>query len=198
VDLTAYAFRPGDDEAKLTILKLESAGSPEGLTAALSVDYWFNGDFANTLSATQPSTYIALEQMFDKRLSSRKSFQFVSPDHSLFIPTDAPIVQDEPGLGTKSPGRSSSTHLPASFSTPSMSRAAAPYSLRRQGWAHVLYAYRPFAVFRSHNPPQALNSGAASREERERGEQTILLKFNEQPYDLQEIRFHMDELSISG
>jgi hypothetical protein len=101
VDLTAYAFRPGGDEAKLTILKLESAGSPECLTAALSVDYWFNGDFANTLSATQPYTYIALEQMFDKGLFSRKSFQFVSPDHSLFIPTDPPIVQDEPGFGTK-------------------------------------------------------------------------------------------------
>jgi hypothetical protein len=100
-ELTAYAFRPRDPETQLTLLKLEPATARGGLTPALPVDYWFNGDFANTLSATQPYTYVTLEQMLDKSLSTRKSFQFVSPDHSLFIPTDAPIVQGEPYFGTK-------------------------------------------------------------------------------------------------
>jgi sugar lactone lactonase YvrE len=39
--------------------------------------------------------------MFEKGLGNRTTFQFVSPDNSLFIPTDAPIVQGEPYFGTK-------------------------------------------------------------------------------------------------
>ena len=101
VDLTAYAFRPDDPEQKLHLLKLEPATDRPGLVAALPVDFWFNGDFANTLSATRPYTYTTLEQMFDKGLGTRKTYQFVAPDNSLFIPTDAPIVQGEPYFGTK-------------------------------------------------------------------------------------------------
>ncbi len=100
-DLTAYAFRPDDSESKLRLLKLELAVDRTGLVAALPVDYWFNGDFANTLSATQPYTYTTLQQMFEKGLGTRKTYQFVSPDNSLFIPTDAPLVQGEPYFGTK-------------------------------------------------------------------------------------------------
>jgi hypothetical protein len=102
-DLTAYALNPKttDAEAKLTLLPLEPAAERPGLTAALPVDYWFNGDFAETLSATQPYTYTSLQQMFEKGLGTRTTFQFVSPDHSLFIPTNAPIVQGEPYFGTK-------------------------------------------------------------------------------------------------
>jgi hypothetical protein len=102
-DLTAYAMRPDatDPEAKLTLLLLEPAKDRPGLTPALPVDYWFNGDFAETLSATQPYTYTSLQQMFEKALSSPPTYQFVSPDNTLFIPTDAPIVQGEPYFGTK-------------------------------------------------------------------------------------------------
>jgi hypothetical protein len=97
--LTAYALHP--DSAQMTLLPLEPAADRRGLTPALPVDYWFNGDFAETLSATQPYTYTSLQQMFEKGLGTRTSFQFVSPDKSLFIPTDAPIVQGEPYFGTK-------------------------------------------------------------------------------------------------
>jgi hypothetical protein len=103
-DLTAYAYRPGASEDLQTqpdMLKLETSTNHPGLTVAMPVDYWFNGDFANTLSSTQPYNYTSLDQMFEKDLSTRKSFQFVSPDNSLFIPTDAPIVQGEPYFGTK-------------------------------------------------------------------------------------------------
>jgi sugar lactone lactonase YvrE len=102
-DLTAYAFHPDskDPEAQLKLLHLEPAADRPGLTPALPVDYWFNGDFADTLSATRPYTYTSLQQMFEKGLGNRKTFQFVSPDNSLFIPVDAPIVQGEPYFGTK-------------------------------------------------------------------------------------------------
>jgi hypothetical protein len=100
-DLTAYAFRPEDAESQLTLLQPQPASNHPGLIAALPVDYWFNGDFANTLSATQPYTYTTLEEMFRKGLGSRKEFQFVSPDGSLFIPTDPALVQGDPYFGTK-------------------------------------------------------------------------------------------------
>jgi hypothetical protein len=100
-ELTAYAFRPEDAEAQLTLLKLQPSSEHAGLIPALPVDYWFNGDFANTVSATQPYTYTTFEEMFSKGLGSGKAFQFVSPDNSLFIPTDPPLVQGEPYFGTK-------------------------------------------------------------------------------------------------
>jgi sugar lactone lactonase YvrE len=99
--LTAYAFRPDDPHRQLTMLKPEPATERPAATAALPVDYWFNGDFANTLVGHAPYTYISLDQMFIGNLSERKHFQFVSPDHSLFIPTDLPIVQGPPYFGTK-------------------------------------------------------------------------------------------------
>ena len=85
----------------MSMLPLEHAAERPGLTPALPVDYWFNGDFAETLSTTQPYTYTSLQQMFEKGLGTRLGFQFVSPDQSLFIPTDTPIVQGEPYFGTK-------------------------------------------------------------------------------------------------
>ena len=102
-ELTAYSLNPNstDPEAKLKLLPLEPAVERPGLTPALPVDYWFNGDFAETLSATQPYTYTSLQQMFEKGLGTRTTYQFVSPDGSLFIPTNAPIVQGEPYFGTK-------------------------------------------------------------------------------------------------
>jgi Pectate lyase superfamily protein/SMP-30/Gluconolactonase/LRE-like region len=96
-NLTAYALR-GDS---ITLLPLEPAIDRPGLTPALPVDYWFNGDFAETLSAAQPYTYTSLQQMFEKGLGTRTTFQFVSPDKTLFIPTNAPIVQGELYFGTK-------------------------------------------------------------------------------------------------
>ena len=101
--LTAYAMHPDSPnaEAQLTLLPLEPAAEHPGLTPALPVDYWFNGDFADTLSTTQPYTYTSLQQMFENDLGKRATFQFVSPDKSLFIPTNAPIVQGEPYFGTK-------------------------------------------------------------------------------------------------
>ncbi|MEO8736694.1 MAG: glycosyl hydrolase family 28-related protein [Edaphobacter sp.] len=100
-DLTAYSFRPDTPEDQVTMLSLEPAAEQTGMIAAMPVDYWFNGDFSDTRSATRPYTYTSLNQMFEKGMTTRKTYQFVSPDKSLFIPTDAPIVQGEPSFGTK-------------------------------------------------------------------------------------------------
>jgi hypothetical protein len=97
-ELIAYALKP---PTGITLLPLQPAQGRPGLTAALPVDYWFNGDFAETLSATQPYTYTSLQQMFENGLGTPPQFQFVSPDNTLFIPTNAPIVQGEPYFGTK-------------------------------------------------------------------------------------------------
>ncbi len=99
-DLTAYALKP-PFETQVTLLPLQPSTARPGLTPALPVDYWFNGDFAETLSASQPYMYTSLQQMFEKGLGTPPQFQFVSPDNSLFIPTNAPIVQGEPSFGTK-------------------------------------------------------------------------------------------------
>jgi hypothetical protein len=102
-ELSAYAVRPDiplSFQSQPTLLKLQPAANRPGFIAALPVDYWFNGDFANTLSSAQPYTYVSLAEMLERDLSVRKTFQFISPDNSLFIPTDAPIVQGEPYFGT--------------------------------------------------------------------------------------------------
>jgi sugar lactone lactonase YvrE len=104
MELTAYAFRPDQPqapEAKLQRMTLEPAAEHNGMTVAMPVDYWFNGDFSNTLSATQPYTYTTLQDLFTRSLGTRTTHAFVAPDHSLFVPTNLPIVQGEPFFGTK-------------------------------------------------------------------------------------------------
>lgn len=103
MDLTAYSLHPGsaDAEAQLTLLPLEATTARPGMTPALPVDYWFNGDFADTLSPDPPYSYKTLEQMFTQELGTPTTYQFVSPDRSLFVPTNAPIVQGEPYFGSK-------------------------------------------------------------------------------------------------
>jgi hypothetical protein len=82
-------------------MRLQPGVERPGMTAALPVDYWFNGDFAETLSAKQPYTYTSLQSMFEDGLSAPPVFQFVAPDNSLLIPADIPLVQGEPYFGTK-------------------------------------------------------------------------------------------------
>lgn len=103
-NLSAYAIRPDQPQspdATFTMLPLQPAAEHPGMTIAMPVDYWFNGDFANTLSAKRPYTYTSLQQMFIAGLGTRTSHAFVAPDNSLFIPTNLPIVQGEPFFGTK-------------------------------------------------------------------------------------------------
>ena len=97
---TAYSFRPGTPDDDLTILPRQPAQPRPGLTAALPVDYWVNGDFRNTLN-TETYEYLTLDEMFRRKMSTPKPFQYVSPDGSLFIPAEEVFVQGEPYFGYK-------------------------------------------------------------------------------------------------
>ena len=99
-ELTAFSLGP-HGTGQPALLAVEAAAARPGFTAALPVDFWFNGDFAETLSAQPPYTYTSLEEMFRQGLGTRTQLQFVSPDGRLFIPTNAALVQGESFFGTK-------------------------------------------------------------------------------------------------
>ena len=103
-ELTAYSFRPDQPQspdADLKLLTLQPMAEHLGISVAMPADYWFNSDFANTLSTELPYTYTSLRQMFNASLGTPATHVFVAPDSSLFIPTNLPIVQGEPFFGTK-------------------------------------------------------------------------------------------------
>ncbi len=97
---TVYSFRPGSPEDQMTLLPPEPAAERKGMAPILPVNYWVNGDFTNTLSTT---TYqdVSLEQMFTSLVLSRKPYQYVSPDRTVFIPAEEVFLQGEPYFGTK-------------------------------------------------------------------------------------------------
>ena len=70
------------------------------MTAILPVNYWVNGDFTNTLS-TATYEYVSLDQLFAKVVTTRKPYQYVSPDRTLFIPGEDAFVQGPPYFGYK-------------------------------------------------------------------------------------------------
>jgi hypothetical protein len=70
------------------------------MTAVLPANYWVNGDFTNTLS-TDTYEYVSLDQLFSKVVSTRKPHQYVSPDRTLFIPSEDVFIQGQPYFGYK-------------------------------------------------------------------------------------------------
>ena len=97
---TVYSLRPSTPEDRMTILERQPAEARPGTSAAIPVDYWVNGDFSNTLN-TDTYEYVTLDQMFRSKISTRKPYQYVSPDHSLYIPANEVFVQGEPYFGSK-------------------------------------------------------------------------------------------------
>lgn len=98
--MAAYAFRPDGPEDEVQVLAPQAAQERPGVTVALPVNYWVNGDFTNTLDP-EKLEYVTLDQMFRKVVTTRTKYQYVSPDGSLFIPTDEVIVQGPAYLGYK-------------------------------------------------------------------------------------------------
>lgn len=97
---TVYSFRPGAPEGQTTILERQPAQARPGMAAAIPVDYWVNGDFSNTLNI-DTYEYLTLDEMFRTKMSERKLYQYVSPDHSVYIPANEVFVQGEPYFGSK-------------------------------------------------------------------------------------------------
>ncbi len=97
---TVYSFRPDAPEQQLTILERQPAAPRPGMDPVIPVDYWVNGDFSNTLD-TETYEYVTLDQMFRTKMSTRKPFQYVSTDGSVYIPANEVYVQGEPYFGSK-------------------------------------------------------------------------------------------------
>ena len=97
---TVYAFRPDSAEDQISLLQPEPAAERSEPSAVLPVNYWVNGDFSETLSP-QTFEYISLDQMFFRDMSTRKPYQYVSPDRTIFIPANEVLVQGEPYIGSK-------------------------------------------------------------------------------------------------
>jgi sugar lactone lactonase YvrE len=98
--LTVYSFRPDGPEDQIQILAPERSVERPGAAAILPVSYFVNGDFTNTLS-TQTYEYTTLEQLFTKVVSTRMRYQYVSPDGTVFIPSDDAFVQGPAYFGYK-------------------------------------------------------------------------------------------------
>jgi hypothetical protein len=98
--MAVYSFRPDGPEDEVTLLEREPAADRPGMNAVLPVSYWVNGDFTNTIN---PDTleYTSLDEMFRQRMTTRKAFQYVSPDRTVFIPADEVYVAGPPHLGYK-------------------------------------------------------------------------------------------------
>ncbi|MEZ5398982.1 MAG: glycosyl hydrolase family 28-related protein [Bryobacteraceae bacterium] len=98
--MAVYAFHPDGPEDELELLERRPYAERPGMRAILPPSYWVNGDFTNTLD---PATleYASLEQMFFKLMRRPKTFHYVSPDGTTFIPTDEVYVQGPPFLGYK-------------------------------------------------------------------------------------------------
>jgi hypothetical protein len=82
------------------MIERQPAQARPGMTPVIPVDYWTNGDFSNTLR-TDTYEYVTLDEMFRTRMSTRKPYQYVSPDGSVYIPANESFVQGEPYFGHK-------------------------------------------------------------------------------------------------
>ena len=80
---TVYTFRPGSNFDQITLLKAEPSAPRPGMTPVVPVDYWRN------------------ENDFQKTVTMRKPYQFVSLDHSTFIPAGEDFVSGKLYYGSK-------------------------------------------------------------------------------------------------
>jgi sugar lactone lactonase YvrE len=80
---TVYTFKPDTDFDQLSLLKPEPSLPRPGMTPVLPVDYWRN------------------ENDFPEAVTRKKAYQFVSPDHSVFIPAGEDFVNGSLYYGSK-------------------------------------------------------------------------------------------------
>ncbi len=80
---TVYTFKPDTDFDQITLLKPEPSAPRPGMIPVLPVDYWRN------------------ENDFTGMVEKKKPYQYVSPDHSTFIPAGEDFVTGELYYGSK-------------------------------------------------------------------------------------------------
>ncbi|HMI53023.1 MAG TPA: SMP-30/gluconolactonase/LRE family protein, partial [Candidatus Saccharimonadales bacterium] len=80
---TVYSFKPDSGSSDVTLLKAEPAVARPGMTPVLPVIHWRN------------------ENDFTEKIPVKKPYQFVSPDHSTFIPAGEDFVKGQLYYGSK-------------------------------------------------------------------------------------------------
>jgi Pectate lyase superfamily protein/SMP-30/Gluconolactonase/LRE-like region len=80
---TVYSFSPESNFDQLTLLQPESSIARSGMTPVLPVDYWRN------------------ENDFPEAIAKKRPYQFVSPDHTVFIPAGEDFVSGQLYYGSK-------------------------------------------------------------------------------------------------
>ena len=80
---TVYSFKPDSDFSEVTLLKAEPATPRPGMTPVLPIIHWRN------------------ENDFTEKIPVKKPFQFVSLDHSTFIPAGGDFVNGQLYYGSK-------------------------------------------------------------------------------------------------
>jgi sugar lactone lactonase YvrE len=79
---TVYSFRPDSPEYEMTLLRPEATADRSAMSPFLAADVWGTGNFAGTISSERP-------------------FQYLSPDHTVFLPAGDDFVQGRLYYGTK-------------------------------------------------------------------------------------------------
>jgi hypothetical protein len=74
---TVYSFKPESHDESITLLKAQPAAAEPGLTPVLPVNFWRN------------------ENDFEQAVVVPRSWQFVSPDKSVFIPVKQDFVDND-------------------------------------------------------------------------------------------------------
>jgi hypothetical protein len=82
---SVYSLRPGAPAGPMVTLPLQPSTMHAGAGAALPVNVWMNGEFANQLNL-ETYKYKTLAEMFAEGVTTPKSKEYVSPDRSLFLP----------------------------------------------------------------------------------------------------------------
>ena len=98
--MAVYSFRPDGPEDEITVLEREPASERPGMNAVLPVSYFVSGDATNTLN-TSTYEYVSLDDLFRKKMTTRRTYQYVSPDRKIFLPEDEVFVAGPPHLGYK-------------------------------------------------------------------------------------------------
>ncbi|MGH9450003.1 MAG: glycosyl hydrolase family 28-related protein [Terriglobia bacterium] len=80
---TVYWFRPGSPEYEVALLKPEQATQRPGMTAVLPVEYW------------------RIRNGFTRAIPKEMPYQYISPDHTTFIPAGEDFVAGQLRWGTK-------------------------------------------------------------------------------------------------
>ncbi len=95
---TVYSFRPGSQKGEITVLSPQPTQLHPAALAAMPVNFWNNGEFANQLDFSTLQ-YKTLAEMFAEDVSHAKPKQYVSPDGSLFLPAGRVFQQGTADAG---------------------------------------------------------------------------------------------------